>query len=179
MHDTSCLLRPGYGGVIAPVVGSSDPNYARCDPFRPLVALHAETLAFDITVNATSEEGVVSRLIYGPFRLDEIAFRSSASGGASQQLRFCVGDQNVAPTTVVGVESGVPAQVSTDAARTIGTYYATNVYERHALAQFFRTGTARLIFMMNNTTAGAITIVGHVTLTHCREATCDEIAAYG
>lgn len=133
-------------------------------------------IAWDITVNATAEEGIATRLITGPFMLTEVAFRSSAAGGVSQQIRIVTADLFPAPATVIGTESGLPNQLATDASRSIGTFYANSTYERHALRWINRSGTARLVFMVNNTTAGAVTIAGHVVVQHLREAQPGELS---
>lgn len=169
MHDLLCSLVPGDRSARAAAVPLSDPRADRWSPFCALEDDWSETLAFDITVNATTEEGVASRLITGPFRIDEIGFRSSASGGASQLLRVGVGDSSPNPQTLLDTGNGVPVAVATDSARTVGAYYLTTIFERHYLRQTFRTGTARLLYTLNNTTAGAVTIVGHVSITHLRE----------
>jgi hypothetical protein len=166
MHDLSCSLRPKPNGALTPSDGLGPTRLDRGDPFPELVADWQELIAFDITVNATSEEGVASRLISGPFAMLEASFRSSAAGGSSQQLRIGIGDTFPAPQAVVGSDSGIPSGIVTDSSRSVGTFYATSVFERHQLAFVSQTATARLIFVLNNTTAGAVTVVGHVLIAH-------------
>lgn len=174
MHDTACPLRPGYLGARAESEPGPAPRTARCSPFPALVPDWQETFTFDLTINATSEEGAASPTIHGPFRIDEIALRSGSAGGASQQVRFYVGDEQPAATTVVSAAAGVPSRIASDSARSVATYYATNVYERHALRQIFQTGTARVSMLANNTTGAGVTIVAQVTITHMRRVGADE-----
>lgn len=173
MHDTACLLRPAERADRIDAPTNADPTCARNSPFAPLRESWRETIALDLTVNATTEEGCTSRIIHGPFRIDEIAFRSSASGGVSQQLRFVFGNLQPAPQAQLDGGAGLPGVIASDSARTVATYYATNVYERHNLNQVFQTGTARLGMILNNTTAGAVTIAAHVTITHLIPASAE------
>jgi hypothetical protein len=166
VHELACTLRPRANGALTPPLLADVPPPPRHDPFPGLVPSWSEEIAFDITVNATSEEGIAGPVIYGPFTITEIALRSSASGGASQQVKIAIGDDNTPASTAVGTPAGVPDRIITDTARTVPTYYATNVYERHQLHLTHRTGTARLQIYVNNTTAGAVTIVGHIAITH-------------
>jgi len=179
MHDLACSLRPGDRGSRAAADPGPSPTMARQTPFAPLVPDWQEMLSLDLTTNATSEEGCVSSLIYGPFRIDEIAVRSGSAGGASQQVRFYVGDDQPAATTVVSAAQGIPSRIATDSARSVATLYATNAYERHALRQTFRTGTARIAMLLNNTTGAGVTVVAQVTITHlkpaCERAYADEV----
>lgn len=170
MHDLVCSLRRFPNAALLGAPGAGAPDLIRADPFPGLVEDWQEILAFDLTVNATSEEGVSSRLIYGPFLIAEIAFRSSAAGGSSQQLRVSVGDTLPAAQTVVGSDSGVPSGITTDSSRSVGTFFATTVYERHNLRWLSQTATARLQMILNNTTAGAVTLVAHVVIIHLRPA---------
>lgn len=168
MHDLACSLRPVPNGALTPPSGPGDPRPDRFDPFPELVADWQEVIAFDLTVNATTEEGVASRLIYGSFAITEIALRSSAAGNASQLFRIATGDTLPAPQAVVGSESGAPSALVTDSSRTVGSFYLTSTYERHNMHFVNRSGTARLLFILNNTTAGAVTVVGTLNLVHLR-----------
>lgn len=170
MHDLACSVRPKANGATSPPDALGRPTLDRADPFPSLVADWQEVLAFDLTVNATSEEGVASRLISGPFRIDEIGFRSGSAGGVSQQLRVAIGDTFPAAQAVVGSDSGVPTGIATDSSRTVGTWFATTVFERHRLTFISRTGTARIAWILNNTTGAGVTVLGHVVITHLREA---------
>ena len=170
MHDTACALRPVPNGALMASPALASPDHVRGDPFPGLVADWSELLPFDLTVNAGTEEGIASRLLYGPFLITEIAFRSSGAGNASQLLKLATGDTSPAGQTVVGSDNGVLAPVTTDSSRTVGTFYATNVYERHRVDLLSQTTQTRLQVILNNTTAGAITIIGHVGILHLKPA---------
>lgn len=170
MHDQACPLRPVPNGALMASPALASPDHVRGDPFPPLVADWAEILPFDLTVNAGTEEGVASRLISGPFLITEVAFRSSGAGNASQLLKFATGDTFPAGQAVVGSDSGVLAPVTSDSARTVGTFYATSAYERHRLDVLSQTTQTRVQVILNNTTAGAITIIGHIGILHLRPA---------
>lgn len=168
MHDLACSIRPRANGALTPPDALGPARHERGDVFAALVADWQEVLAFDLTVNATTEESVVSRLISGPFRIDEIGFRSGSAGGTSQQLRVAVGDDSPAPGAVVGSGHGVPASLTTDSSRTVGVFYATTIFERHRLSQIYHEGTSRIAWILNNTTGAAVTVLGHVIITHLR-----------
>lgn len=168
MHDLACSVRPVPNGARLPSAGPGAPVLDRGDPFPVLVADWTEILAFDLTVNATSEEGIASKLISGPFRIDELAFRSGSAGGVSQQLRVSVGDTFPAAQAVMGSDSGLPTAQATDSSRSVGTFYATTVYERHIIRFVSQTGTARIQWILNNTTGAGVTVLGHVVITHLR-----------
>jgi hypothetical protein len=170
MHDQVCALRNFWNGSSVGGSALGAPDADRADPFGSFLADWQELIAFDITVNATTEEGISSRLINGPFLIEEVGFRSSAAGGSSQQLRIGVGDTSPGGQAVVGSDSGLPTSLASDSSRTVGTFYAANVYERHQMRWLSQSGTARLQFVLNNTTAGAVTVVGHVLITHLRAA---------
>jgi len=167
MFAPSCWLRPSDIAGHLPVPDNGAANPERDLVFPSLMRLWQETHAFDITTNATTEESVVSPLIYGPFVITEIGFRSGSAGGASQLLRLGVADHNTNPTSLLDTGSGTPGRLTTDSVRTVAAFYATTVFERHKLNQEFHQGTARLIWMLNNTTAAGVTVVGHVTIAHC------------
>lgn len=174
MHSLACTLRPVANGALTPPAQPAAPVYDRRDPFPELVPDWTELIAWDITVNATSEEGIAGPLLHGPVMITEFAMRSSAAGGASQQVFLAIGDDQSPAATAIGTPAGVPDRLITDAARTKPSFYATNVYERHALRLMHRTGTTRVTIYVNNTTAGAVTVVGHIAITHMRPRRCDE-----
>lgn len=169
MLAPSCWLRPS--GIVGhlPVPEGAAPDLHRTSPFPGLLPIWQETFAFDLTTATLSEESAVSRIIYGPFIVLEIAFRASTAATVSLFLRLGVGDNGTLPTTTLGSPYGIPASGATDTTRTVGAFYLTNVFERHTLYQEFRTGTARLIWMFNNTSGVSINVVGHVTIQHCAE----------
>jgi hypothetical protein len=171
MHDVADDLRPKANAGALPPACNGHPNFARGNPLPPLRDGWSETIGLDVTVNAATEEGVTSRVIHGPFRIDEIAFRSSGGGTTSQQLRFIVGNLQPAPQAVLDGGLGLPSTLGSDSARTVAVFFATNVYERHPMRQIFRDGCARIAMILNNTTAGAISIVAQITLTHLVPAT--------
>ncbi len=175
MHDLACSVRPVPNGALTPSVGIGPARSDRHDPFPGFVADWQDVIAFDLTVNATSEEGVATREIYGPFILEEISFRSGSAGGSSQQLRVAIGNDFPAPQAVVGSGAGTPQPMTTDSARTVGTFFATTVFERHQVRVLSRTDLTRIAFILNNTTGGAVTIVGHVAITHLRELSVAEL----
>lgn len=170
MHETACYLRPGDRSQRAAVDPGPAPRTRRHGYLPELVPDWSETLAFDLTVNATDSEGIASTPIYGPFRIDEITIRSGTAGTNSQQVRFVVGNETPSPNALAGARSGYPSRLATDSSRTIATLFATAVYERHLVTQTFREDISRIAMIVNNTTGAPIAVMAHVTITHLRPA---------
>jgi len=169
MLAPACWLHPS--GIVGhlPVPTGAAPDLLRASPFPALLPTWQETFSFDFSVNATTEESLASPLIHGPFLLKEIGFRSGSAGGASQLLLLGIGNMSPAPQTLLATPAGLPNRLASDSARTVASYYLTNIFERHALHQEVRQGCCRLIWTLNNLTGAAVTVVGHVTIQHCAE----------
>jgi hypothetical protein len=126
-----------------------------------------ETISIDFTIGATSQESVLSRLIYGPFRIASWGGRTGTAATNSMRLQLSVANTDSLTLTDLTARQNISREIMTDAAThfvggldltTLWVFVAPNFVERGPLA--------RVVATANNTSAGAQVVTAIISIVH-------------